>query len=74
MEITETIFLALLMILTMHLIFYSFLQIKKEIQARKHLTEKKLAVQEEFYPVNPHVLTKEDLTDVSKIVHYFKAS
>lgn len=74
MELTETIFLTLLMLLTVHLVFYSFLQIKKEIHTRKQLIAKKNSVQEEFYPVNPRVLTKEDLSDVSKIVHYFKAS
>lgn len=74
MELVETIFLALLMLLTVHLVFYSFLQIKKEMHARKQLHVKTNSVHDEFFPVNPHVLTKEDLTDVSKIVHYFKAS
>jgi hypothetical protein len=74
MELTETIFLALLMLLTAHLVFYSFLQIKREMQSEKHKHIQKPSLAEEFYPVNPRVLTKEDLADVSKIVHYFKAS
>jgi hypothetical protein len=74
MELTETIFLTLLMLLTVHLIVYTFLQIKREMQLRKQMDAHRASVHEEFYPVNPRVLTKEDLADVSKNVHYFKAS
>jgi hypothetical protein len=73
MELTETIFLALLMLLTAHLVFYSFWQIRRELQLRKQKSIQKRSVFDEFYPVKPRVLTKEDLSDVSKYVHHFKA-
>jgi hypothetical protein len=74
MELTETIFLTLLMLLTVHLVFYSFLQIKEEMRSRKQRIADLTSVHEEFYPVNPRVLTKEDLADVSKNMHFFKVS